>query len=230
MVIVDARRRIVEYLEKQGPTNTFRLSRELGIDRHKLLNIVKELEEKRAIGVRHGNVKFLKSPAEEKKVAKVKETLPKPKAKKTIQKKARDRGEINLLLRNLEDKNKELREKVLGLEASIKRQSNIKNKFRYQVERIEQLEKTIKELQRKANIPPKIIRRTIIKKIPIKVKKKQPKKFKLPKLPLALPKKIKQLKIPKITKWKIKIRKPKINFSKLNKKIKQLHVPEIFGK
>lgn len=227
MVIVDARRRIVEYLKKQGPTNTFRLSRELGIDRHKLLNIVKELEEKRVIGVRHGNVKFL---AEEKKVAKVKETLPKPKAKKTIQKKARDRGGINLLLKNLEDKNKELREKVLGLEASIKRQLNIKNKFRYQVERIEQLEKTIKELQQKANIPAKIIRKTIIKKIPIKVKKKQPKKFKLPKLPLALPKKIKQLKIPKIKKWKIKIRKPRINFSELNKKIKQLHIPEIFRK
>jgi len=235
MISESAYNRILEYLKKQGQTNTFRLARELGIDRHKLLNIIRELEEKQAIEFKSGIVKFLRFPKEEKPI-KVKKAHFEAK-KKRIHKKKAIRRKINL---NLQAENKRLKEKLLELEDNIKRKANIKNKkIREQSEHIENLGKTIKELQKKANLPPKIIRKTIIKKVPIKVKEeavKQKKKeiksqrFKIPKFDISWVKNIQQLSMPKFMQKKINIGKPKINFAKLNKNIQQLHVPEMFKK
>ena len=53
---------VLGYLKKKGQTNTFRLATDLGVDRHKLLDIIKKLEGKKLIEFRHGIVKFLKYP------------------------------------------------------------------------------------------------------------------------------------------------------------------------
>src|SRR3989338_6618937 len=67
MVIEDVQRQVLEYLKKKGQTNTFRLARELGIDRHKLLKVIDKLREREAIELRHGNAIFLKFLSEERK-------------------------------------------------------------------------------------------------------------------------------------------------------------------
>ena len=186
MVSEDDTTKIFEFLKKQGQTNTFRLARELGIDRYRILNIVKKLEEKGAVEFRSGIVKFLKFPVKEKKVVKklkVKKALPKV-IRKTI-------------IKKVYVKPKKLKE---------------------QAERIEKLEETIKELQKKVSAQPKI--KTIIKKVPVpsapappsfpkkkkkkrktkfkKKVKKELKKFKTPKFKFL--KSIKQLKRPEFAK------------------------------
>lgn len=218
MVTEDATNRILEYLKKQGQANTFRLARELGIDRHKILDIIRRLEEKEAIEFKSGMIRFLKFPAKERKIAKrqieIKKVLPKQK-KKVERKKAKAKPTI---LESIKAENKKLRERLWGLETTVKRYSNIKKK----------LQETIKELEKKARSP-KIIRRTIVKKIPVKVKEKvieaKPKKFKLPRFNIM--KNIQQLRTPEFIEQKINIGKPKINFSELNKNVQQLHVPKM---
>lgn len=51
---------ILGYLKNRGPTNTFRLAREIGLDRHELLDILERLEEKQAVRFEHGNAIFIK--------------------------------------------------------------------------------------------------------------------------------------------------------------------------
>mgnify|MGYP001593304984 CR=1 FL=1 len=83
MVTEDAYSKTLGYIKKHDHINTFRLARELGIDRHKILNIIKKLEEKQAVEVKSGTVKFLKFVAKEKKLIekpfKLKKTFPRPK-------------------------------------------------------------------------------------------------------------------------------------------------------
>lgn len=157
-------KRVLEYLKKKGQTNTFRLARDLGIDRHKILDIIKKLESKKLVELKFGTVKFLKFPEKEKIKHKVKRVMAKRKPS---------------ILHGLQVENKELRERLM------------------------EVEKTIKVLQQKASAPPKIIRRTIvkniIKKIPVEKIEAKPKKFELPKFNFAeLNKYIQQLHVPEI--------------------------------
>lgn len=85
MVIEDTHKRVLEYLKKEGQANTFRLARVLGIDRHIIINIAKELEEKHVIEFKSGMARFLGFPEEEKSLPKQK-TIAKPKRKKEVQK------------------------------------------------------------------------------------------------------------------------------------------------
>lgn len=249
---------VLGYLKRKGPTNTFRLATELSIDRHKLLNIIRKLEEKESVNIQTGNVTFLKFPAKEKEAT-----------KKPIKTKKVSR------LRP-----KEFKEKISELELDIKQQSIVKNKLKEQAEHIKELENTIEELYKKANaspkiirrtviekvpvrsrklkeqaeqinklekkikelkqIPPKIIRRTIVKKVPniirktvtkkvyVKVKEKPKPRFKLPKINLAWMKNIQELNTPMFIDQKINMKKPNINFAGPNKNIHQLHIPETF--
>ncbi len=66
MLNEDAQSKVLECLKKEGQANTFRLTSKLGIDRHKILNIIKKLEEKGAVEFKTGKVRFLKFPKEEK--------------------------------------------------------------------------------------------------------------------------------------------------------------------
>jgi len=64
--ILNAACDILEHLKKQGSANTFQLAQELGMDRIKLLNILKEFRENGAVEFKEGTVKFLKFPEEKK--------------------------------------------------------------------------------------------------------------------------------------------------------------------
>ena len=247
MVIEDVQRQVLEYLKKKGQTNTFRLARELGIDRHKLLKVIDKLREREAIELRHGNAIFLKFPSEEKK-AKIVEIPSAPKIKaKTVAKRSAMLIEKQKLVGSLQYENKKLKEKLSEFEASVKRQHYTKTKkFREQDELIEKLENRLKASQEKAKIKPKIVIRKIevpkiitktivkriikkvpvevIKKVPVRVKQREAKKFKLPKINLPNIKNIQRLERPEFLEQKI--RAGKFNFSALNKNIQQLHVPE----
>lgn len=207
-----AHKRVLEYLEKKGQTNTFRLARDLDIDRHKILNIIKKFEDKKLVELKFGTVKFLKFPEKVKRAAKkiieVKKDYSKPKVKYKL-KRAMAKRKLSIL-EDLQAENKEFKERFLALE------------------------KTIKELQLKASAPPKIIRRTIVKniiqKVPVEKLEAKPKKFKLPKFNLDWIKNIQRLQMPEFLQRKINIAKPKITFAELNKDIQQLNVPEVLRK
>src|SRR3989344_9380026 len=66
MVGEDVVHKILEYLKKKGPTNTFRLSSVMGMERDQVIKVLKRLEEKQAIRFEYGNAVFLKFISEEK--------------------------------------------------------------------------------------------------------------------------------------------------------------------
>lgn len=251
MAIEDAGNKVLEYLKKKGQTNTFRLARELGIDRHKLLNVIKELHEKQAIELRYGNISFLKFPSKEKKARiEVKKAPSVPKIKAKSNELSAQRGKLHektKLLGSLQYENKKLKERLSDLEGSVKRQHYTKSrKFREQDEVIEKLENRIKALQEKAKIKPKIVTRKIevpkiitktivkriIKRVPVEIIKRVPvkiketRKFKLPEFNIAWMKNIQQLEKPEFIEQKISAG-GKIDISKINKNIQRLHVPGI---
>ena len=203
---------ILEYLKKQGQTNTFRLASELGIDRHKILKIIGKLEKKHLIEFKSGTVKF---PEKDKKAAKIVavKMAPSKQERKIVHKikKATHRNIKLKVIENLQAENKMFKEKLLGLETRIKSQSYYKNKVRNQNVQIEQLERKIKVLQQKVKSP-KIIGKVIIKKVPIKMEEAtteqgneeiKSKKFKLPKLNINWIKNIQQLRMPEFIEQKI---------------------------
>jgi len=145
--------RILKHLKNQGQTNTFRLARELGVDRYKILKIIGKLEKKQLIEFKSGTVKFLKFPEKDKKAAKIAavEMAPSKQERKIVHKikKAAHRNIKLKVIENLQAENKMFKEKLLGLETRIKSQSYYKNKARNQNVQIEQLERKIKVLQQK---------------------------------------------------------------------------------
>lgn|SRR3989338_4052824 len=202
--------RILKHLKNQGQTNTFRLARELGVDRYKILKIIGKLEKKQLIEFKSGTVKFLKFPEKDKKAAKIAavEMAPSKQERKIVHKikKAAHRNIKLKVIENLQAENKMFKEKLLGLETRIKSQSYYKNKARNQNVQIEQLERKIKVLQQKVKSP-KIIEKVIIKKVPIKMENVttdqsneeiKSKKFKLPKLNINWIKNIQQLHVPEV--------------------------------
>ena len=253
MVTEDAYNRVLEYLKNHDHINTFRLARELNIDRHKILNIIKKLEEKQAVEFKSGTVKFLKFLKREEKPIKVKKTIStseretEPKVKKAAQRSVKFQEKLKAL-GSLQYENKKLTGKLSELEASIKRQHYTKTrKFREQDELIEKLENRLKASQEKAKIKPKIVIRKIevpkiitktivkrvikkvpvevIKKVPVRMKEREAKRFKLPEFNVAWMKNIQQLEKPDFLEQKI--RTGKFNFSGLNKNVQQLHIPGI---
>ncbi len=228
---------ILDYLKKYGRTNTFRLARHLRIERHKLLDILKTLKEKKAIEFKGGTVELIKLPQKEEKVAeekpselkiprieKIPKTKVKPKKIKHRKRKPKEikhkKREVSKISENLQEENKNLKEELSGLKEEI---SGLTEKFNAKKhlldsseKKMEELKSEIQGLEQKASIPPKIIERTIIKKIPVKkiiritrikripvVVKEKPKKF-----GFRLP----TINVPKITMPKIKI-----DFKKIKK-------------
>lgn len=177
---------ILEYLEKAGPTNTFRLSSVMGIDRTKLLSLLKKLEEKQAIRFEQGNAIFIKFVSgETPKPTEVKEPSFQPR-RKAPRKSTKPKA-----LPFLQTENTHLKGKL------------------------SELKETVKELEKKASARPKTITRTIIKKVPViktvvkrisvspplSKKKEKPKvkrKFKMPSFTFM--KNIKKLKEPEFAK------------------------------
>lgn len=64
MDFVASEKKVVEYLRKHSPVNTFRLSRHLEIDRNELIGIIEDLRKKRLINFKHGSVSIIEKPEE----------------------------------------------------------------------------------------------------------------------------------------------------------------------
>jgi len=56
MELKASHKKILEYLQKYGKANTFKLSRHLGIDRNELIDLIKDLTGKRLAFIKHGSV------------------------------------------------------------------------------------------------------------------------------------------------------------------------------
>ena len=56
MELETAHKKILEYLQKHGAVNTFRLSRHLKINRSELISIIEDLAKERLIRFKHGSV------------------------------------------------------------------------------------------------------------------------------------------------------------------------------
>ena len=209
--------KILEYLKKDGPLNTFRLARNLDLDRSKLLNVIEKLEKTGAVEVQHGVVKFLKFVEEEKKI--VQKPVPQPKKKKTVKK--RKKHKKKPITSEVPAENLKLKEKIL------------------------QLESKVEELEKKASAPPKIIKKTIVKEIPApsvptsknplpkeRKVKKGPKKKEKKKKPKEAKKKSKTRRkrsflVSQKPKVSVKFKLPKFTFMK---NIRQLKKPEFAKK
>jgi len=196
MVSVDIINEILEYLKKEGPTNTFRLARDIGLERHKLLNLLEKLEKKGAIEFKHGLAIFLEFPAEEKpKPAEIKESSPKPKRKP-----AKPQA-----WQFFQAENKQLKEKLLEVEETMKKLEKKANAVPKTITKtiIKQIPIT-KTVIKKVSAPlprkKKKNKRKTKKKIKRDISKKKSKirKFKLPKFKFM--KNIKQLKKPEFAK------------------------------
>jgi len=201
MVGEDVVYKILDYLEKKGPTNTFRLASVMEMKRDQLIKVLKRLEEKQAIRFEYGNALFLKFVSEEK---------PKP-----IESRPTETTKV------FSAPSKRAKKKSKALQFFQTENIQLQRK-------LSELKETVKELERKASAGPKTITRTVTKtvvqKVPViktvvkrihlsplpskKNKKTEKestgkKKFKLPsfKLPqFTFMKNIKQLKKPEFAK------------------------------
>lgn len=205
-MVGDAYSRVVEYLEKQGPANTFKLASDLGIDRDKILNVIEKLSEEQAIEFRFGIVQLLKLPEKREPVRpkKTKKVEHKAKARKTplkevLEERIRDLENIQ---ENLRDENKGLRKRLSELETEtgiekqpkqpkvkrhprIKRRPKIKRRVKKRAEK-----RPCKEIPRHMHRVRKLKRgvkklkqkantvKNIIKKIPAEFRKKSRKRKK----------------------------------------------------
>jgi len=191
---------ILEYLQKNGAANTFKLAHVLGVKREKLLGILKNLEEQGLVKIVTGKVEFLSYPAsKEKKRQKPKIVLPKEKSEVQLPKEEVEKQKLY----------------IEKLEAQIKK---LKQKPQT---------KPVVEKVKTEEIKPKPKRKKKIKIKEAKPKIEKPKKRKKP-LPKPKPKKAKKikkikfkLKLPKLKIPKFNIKKS-LKFFKIKKFVKRL--------
>ena len=214
---------ILEYLQKNGATNTFKLAHALGIKRDNLLGILKNLEEQRLVKIATGKVEFLSYPVSKEKSsrtkplassAKRKREKQKPKvSKKRIEKKPEDskeKLETDKLKKGLEEKNLEIRK--------------LKNKIK-ELQEAPPTEPVVEKVKTE-EIKPKPKRKKEIKIKKVKPRKKKSKEKKRP-LPKHKPKKTRKIKKFKLKLPKLKI--PKIRFKKSFKKLPRLKIKGALG-
>ncbi len=193
---------LLEYLEKHGATNTFRLARVLGIDRQQLLDSIKMLEAKGAVIVKGGTVQFLKYISEVK-VGAQPEKKELPPALKLSRTKSK-------ALQTLQTENKQLKVKLANLEDSMKeleKKAGASPKTKVITRTIVKRVPVTKTVFKKIRSRPKIVTRIVTRRIPAtktsikkawqKLKDRSP-KFKMPSKisPSALLKNLRQLNRP----------------------------------
>ena len=98
--------RILEYLQKNGATNTFKLAHTLEIKRDNLLKILRNLEERELVRITTGKVEFLSYPSE-KRVKKKPEVSEKSK----IEKLQEDKENQKLYIEKLKKEIKQLEQR-----------------------------------------------------------------------------------------------------------------------
>lgn len=216
----DMHNRVLRYLRNSGPENTFRLTRTLGIDRHKLLDVLRDLEQQGCVELKQGVVIFIKiqekrrleqAPVQEKKAAQVPAVRKKaPRKKKGSKQRFYDRTlphspeNIPLetsVLSSLKKENKNLAERAAQLEKELEKASKAKDE-------LGRLKEDIKQRQQR--------------KRKEKAAKK-PKRFVLPKINFSWAKKIPQITaLPRAAARKAKAKATKIS-GRVYKKAKQFY-------
>ncbi len=185
---------ILEYLQKNGSTNTFKLAHVLEIKRDKLLRILKNLEEQELVKIVTGKVEFLSYPfSKEKK---------KIKPKVVVSKKKSD-------VQTLQEKVEEQKLEIGGLKNKIKKLEQRPPKV------------ITRTIIKKAK--PKVITRTIIKEAKPK-KFTLPKPIKTERKKQRKRKKVKEIKIKpkKNIKRSVKLRKKFKKVSGVKKSLRKL--------
>lgn len=228
MELEASHKKILECLLKHSPANTFRLSRHLGIDRHELIAIIKDLTKKRLVEFKHGSVSInenryqkLAENKEEKpaglpKPLAVPEILNKPELKREEKSEKGLDSYIKESARDLKKQKKQFREGKKEGENAIK---SIDKEFRKLEEKPSEKEpKTIKEELKK--IPIKRKPQKAIVKSRIAKKKKEPKKVRIEKKP-EKKKRHKKVKVEKKAKKAKRMRLGKEKQRELDQWIKQ---------
>ena len=223
MVNENSEHSILEYLQKNGAVNTFKLAHVLGIKRDKLLGILKNLEEQELVKIVTGKVEFLSYPlSKEKKKQKPKVVTQKEKSEVQVPKKELEKQKLYI---------EKLKAQIKKLEQKPQKEPLVE---KVKAEEIKPKPKRKKKIKIKETKPkPELIK---IKKKPIKIRSKK-KKIKLTKKKGLFTKlreltKSKKIKLPKIKKSSkrllTKVKKPKFNiknslkFFKIKKFVKYL--------
>jgi len=221
MVNENSEHSILEYLQKNGAENTFKLAHVLDIKRDKLLGILKNLEEQGLVKIATGKVEFLSYPISKERIEK------KPEASK-------EKLEVQVPKKELEKQKlyiEKLKAQIKKLEQKPQKEPLVE---KVKAEEIKPKPKRKKKIKIKETKPkPELIK---IKKKPIKIRSKK-KKIKLTKKKGLFTKlreltKSKKIKLPKIKKSSkrllTKVKKPKFNiknslkFFKIKKFVKYL--------
>lgn len=210
MAVADISSQVLEHIKKTGSTNTYRLARELDVDREQLLGTIKQLEGREQVEVRHGVVQLLASSVgqgfvvassslgtvldedlSEKKPAgvtaavepPVSELLSEPQLVSVPKKnleKTHFHRKNTRLLTAFQKENEVLKEKLAGLQSQVKK------------------------LQQQVALPSKVITRTIVKKARLPPapapQKLLARSKKSPNPPFHLLKNLRELKIPAFAK------------------------------
>lgn len=196
---------ILEYLKEKGSANTFRLARVLGIDRGHLLDTITQLEAKGAVTVRSGMVHFLQFLREEKTISEQKKIVPSVNPEPSSEK--------SKIREFLQSENKQLKEKLQGLEGSMRELEKKASAHPKTITRI-----VTKTVIKKIRSPPKIITRIVTKKVPVT-------KTIIKEIPVPSPKKQGRI-LEQTQKIKVKIQKFKFPKFQLMKKTKKLKMPK----
>ncbi len=140
--------KILSYLERQRSANTFKIAKDLGMDRYTLLSIINELEKEGLIEYSAGIAKFLKfsvkGKAIEKKI-KIEKTPSKPKRKIKRRPRKAVKKRRTYKPKKTEKKRRPKINILANTQAEIK---NIEDRLKEQNKHIENLENAIKELRK----------------------------------------------------------------------------------
>ncbi len=235
----NAQTEILNYLQDNKSANTFTLARSLGIDRSKLKRELTKLHERGLIEYRTGMVRFLSMPNE---------MLghEEPTQKISKQKTEIHRIKKQILSANIKpaEEGKKLGAKLAGLKKQAAAQNQLQKIISAQAAHIEDLKRQAQKLTRKAAaVKTKIIRKVIVRQIPIKMPKtpvKESEEKLSPKRPDVDVRKsptgkswlsdIGKLNILKLFEQKIELKRASLNLGKLKEDISRLEIPDILKK
>ena len=244
----DVQAEILKYLQENKAANTFKLARNLGIDRSRIVRELSKLAEKGLIEHRTGMARLLSTP-------KTGLLGPVQKISKPITEKPRIRKIPSVNIK-LAEENKKLKASLAELtslaelKSHVEQQQGAERRLKAQHTHIERLEEEIRTLQQKASIAPKVITKTVVKtivrRVPKIIARRIPaKSMQTEKMPTRLSveagkpvrswlsdirSNISQLSVPKVLEQKIKLKRISLDLGKLKDKFCQLEIPELLGK
>ncbi len=243
----DVQEAILKYLQENKSANTFKLARNLGVDREKLVRELAKLQEKGLIEHRTGMARFLSMPKPE--ALRPEEPGPTKKISKLKTERPRIKKRILPANTRLAEENKKLRTKLSEFESRIGQQAGVERRLKAQNTHVGRLEEEIKTLQQKASIAPKVIRKTIVKTI---VRRVPAKSTETEKMPASLSveagkparssvsgwlsnltkigRNISQLSMPEVFKQKVVLKRTSLGLNKLKDNISKLEIPDMLKK